>query len=77
MRWRSLMSAVLLAGVAACTTPPVAEPIKVGAVLPFSGGVELYGAQARLGLELAAADINAGGGVLGRRVEMVFRDDGT
>ena len=31
-----------------------AEPIKVGAVLPFSGGVELYGNQAKLGLDLAA-----------------------
>ena len=53
------------------------EPIKIGAVLPFSGGVELYGQQAKLGLELAAADINAAGGILGRPVEMVFRDDGT
>jgi branched-chain amino acid transport system substrate-binding protein/urea transport system substrate-binding protein len=59
--------------------PPVnaADPIKVGAVLPFSGGVELYGHQAKLGLELAAADINAAGGILGRPVQVVYRDDGT
>lgn len=54
-----------------------AEPIKIGAVLPFSGGVELYGAQAKLGLDLAVAEINAGGGILGRPIEMVYRDDGT
>ena len=42
-----------------------AEPIKIGAVLPFSGGVELYGAQAKLGIDLAVKEINAGGGVLG------------
>ena len=54
-----------------------ADPIKIGAVLPFSGGVELYGAQAKLGLDLAAADINAAGGILGRPVEIVYRDDGT
>lgn len=54
-----------------------ADPIRIGAVLPFSGGVELYGAQAKLGLDLAAADINAGGGMLGRPVEIVYRDDGT
>jgi branched-chain amino acid transport system substrate-binding protein/urea transport system substrate-binding protein len=54
-----------------------AEPIKIGAVLPFSGGVELYGEQAKLGLELAATDINAAGGILGRPVVLVFRDDGT
>jgi len=54
-----------------------ADPIRIGAVLPFSGGVELYGNQARLGLDLAAADINADGGILGRPVEIVYRDDGT
>ena len=54
-----------------------AEPIKIGAVLPFSGGVELYGAQAKLGLELAAKEINAGGGILGRPVEVIYEDDKT
>lgn len=54
-----------------------AEPIKIGAVLPFSGGVKLYGEQAKLGLELAAADINAAGGILGRPVALASHDDGT
>ena len=65
----------------AWTTNPTsarsAEPIKVGAVLPFSGGVELYGRQAKLGLDLAAKDINAGGGILGRPVEVIYEDDKT
>jgi urea transport system substrate-binding protein len=54
-----------------------AEPVKIGAVLPFSGGVELYGRQAKLGLDLAAREVNATGGLLGRPVEMVYRDDKT
>jgi urea transport system substrate-binding protein len=54
-----------------------AEPIRIGAVLPFSGGVELYGAQAKLGLDLAAKEINAGGGILGRPVEVTYEDDKT
>lgn len=54
-----------------------AEPIKIGAVLPFSGGVELYGQQAKLGLDLAAKEINAAGGILGRPVEIVYADDKT
>lgn len=54
-----------------------ADPIKVGAVLPFSGGVELYGGQAKLGLDLAVKDINAAGGILGRPVEVVYRDNKT
>jgi branched-chain amino acid transport system substrate-binding protein/urea transport system substrate-binding protein len=60
-----------------CGAVQAADPIKIGAVLPFSGGVELYGAQAKLGLDLAASDINASGGILGRPVEIVYRDDGT
>jgi branched-chain amino acid transport system substrate-binding protein/urea transport system substrate-binding protein len=52
-------------------------PIRVGAVLPFSGGVELYGQQARLGLDLAVKDINAAGGILGRPVEVIYADDKT
>ena len=54
-----------------------AAPIKFGAVLPFSGGVELYGRQAKLGLDLAVKEINAGGGILGRPVEVIYEDDRT
>jgi branched-chain amino acid transport system substrate-binding protein/urea transport system substrate-binding protein len=54
-----------------------AELIRIGAVLPFSGGVELYGRQAKLGLDLAAKEINAGGGILGRPVEILYEDDKT
>jgi urea transport system substrate-binding protein len=46
-------------------------------VLPFSGGVELYGQQAKLGLDLAVKDINAAGGILGRPVEVIYADDKT
>jgi urea transport system substrate-binding protein len=54
-----------------------AESINIGAVLPFSGGVELYGRQAKLGLDFAAQEINARGGILGRRVELLYEDDRT
>lgn len=54
-----------------------AEPIKVGAVLPFSGGVELYGQQARLGLNLAVKEINAAGGIAGRPLTILYEDDKT
>ncbi len=46
----------------------------MGAALPFSGGLELFGDQARIGLELAAAEINDGGGIMGAPVEMIFED---
>src|SRR5207244_3136837 len=48
-----------------------------GAVLEFSGGLELFGNQAKVGLDLAAAEINAAGGILGQRIEMLYRDNKT
>jgi urea transport system substrate-binding protein len=59
------------------TTSVAADSIKIGAVLPFSGGVELYGRQAKLGLDLATREINAGGGILGRPLEVIYEDDQT
>jgi urea transport system substrate-binding protein len=69
----------LICGACVASAPGArsAEPIRIGAVLPFSGGVELYGAQAKLGLDLAAKEINAGGGILGRPVEVIYEDDKT
>ena len=52
-------------------------PVKFGVIEPFSGGLELFGNQAKLGLDLAMAEINAGGGILGRPVELVYEDDKT
>ncbi|MDB5563722.1 MAG: Branched-chain amino acid transport system substrate-binding protein/urea transport system [Tardiphaga sp.] len=68
---------VCCAGLGASTGADAAEPIRIGAVLSFSGGVELYGQQAKLGLDLAVKDINAAGGILGRPVEVIYADDKT
>jgi urea transport system substrate-binding protein len=76
-RFISLVSLVCCAWTANPPSATAAEPIKVGAVLPFSGGVELYGRQAKLGLDLAAKEINAAGGILGRPVELIYEDDKT
>ena len=54
-----------------------ADPIRVGAVLPFSGGLELFGNQAKLGLDLAMAEINDAGGILGRPLEILYEDNKT
>jgi urea transport system substrate-binding protein len=78
LRFAGLMSWLICgAWTASTTSANSAEPIKIGAVLPFSGGVELYGRQAKLGLDLAAKEINAAGGILGRPVEVIYEDDKT
>ena len=56
--------------------PAIAKshPVRVGAALPFSGGLELFGQQARIGIDLAAAEINAQGGIMGRQIEILYED---
>jgi urea transport system substrate-binding protein len=54
-----------------------ADPIKIGVVQPFSGGLELFGNQAKLGLDLAVSEINGGGGIGGRNIELIYEDDKT
>jgi len=51
--------------------------IRIGAVQPFSGGLELFGNQAKLGLDLAAQEINAKGGILGRKIDLLYEDNKT
>jgi branched-chain amino acid transport system substrate-binding protein len=52
-------------------------PIKMGAINPFSGPMAQYGAEVTRGFELAADKVNAGTGVLGRKVEIVQGDAST
>ncbi len=52
------------------------EPIKIGVVLPLSGGLEIYGNQGLQGAAMAAAEINDSGGVLGgRKLELIVEDN--
>ena len=75
----SLAAAGPLTGFPAITQ---ARPLKVGVFVSEvdAQGVdelaEPYISQMRLGLELAASEINVMGGILGRPVELVYRDDG-
>ena len=64
-----------LAAVGAALTSIAAEPIKIGLSGPFTGGSSPMGVSMRDGVKLAAQEINATGGVLGRQIQLVERDD--
>src|SRR5215207_2352747 len=49
--------------------------IKIGVYGPFSGGSSPMGTSMRDGVRLAADEINAKGGILGKQIELVERDD--
>jgi len=51
------------------------KPVKFGGIYSLSGVVAAWGAAARQGSMLAAMEMNAKGGILGRPVELKFEDD--
>lgn len=51
------------------------EDIKVGVYGPFSGGSAPMGVSMRNGVKIAIEEINAAGGVLGKKIVMIDRDD--
>ena len=51
------------------------EPIRIGASLPLTGDFAEPGEAARRGYEVWMEMVNDGGGLLGRPVEMVIKDD--
>lgn len=48
--------------------------IKIGFPMPLSGPASVYGVPITKGAEMAVQEINAGGGVLGRKLELLTRD---
>jgi branched-chain amino acid transport system substrate-binding protein len=69
---KSLISALALAW---SFSAMAAEPIKIGVSGPFTGGSSSMGVSMRDGVKLAVAEINKTGGVLGRQLLLVERDD--
>jgi len=54
--------------------PVAKEPIKVGSICDFAGPCYMYCETGLKGLEIAVSEINAKGGILGRKVEIIVRD---
>lgn len=51
------------------------EPIRIGVSGPFTGGSSPMGLAMLNGIRIAASEINAAGGVLGRPLQLIERDD--
>ena len=63
------------AGLSLATSPLAADPIKIGLVAALSGPSAQSGEAITQGLTIAIDEINAAGGVLGRPLQLVKRDD--
>jgi branched-chain amino acid transport system substrate-binding protein len=70
LKLAALSAMLLSAGMALA-----ADPIKIGVSGPFTGGSSSMGVSMRDGVRLATEEINKAGGVLGRKIVLVERDD--
>ena len=50
------------------------QPIKLGVVIPQTGPMALEAQEMLAATQIAVEDVNADGGVMGRKVELVVRD---
>ncbi len=71
----SLGALAVLSLATALTVAHAAEPIKIGVAGPFTGGSSSMGVSMRDGVRMATDEINKAGGVLGRQLLLVERDD--
>lgn len=65
----------LIVTLLAAALATAAEPIKIGVILPFSGGSSIATTEIFNGITLALEEINGAGGVLGRKIELIREDD--
>jgi branched-chain amino acid transport system substrate-binding protein len=66
---------VLVLGAAVALTAAAQQPIRIGEISSYST-VPAFTIPYRNGWELAVEEVNAAGGVLGRKLEVISRDDG-
>ena len=69
------MTALVVLGLASGGASAQQPPIRIGMSMPQTGGLAGGGKASLLGIEIWRDDINARGGLLGRKVELVVYDD--
>lgn len=74
LRLGILAVAIVSSVMMATATAWAEDPIKVGMISIFSGRVAMLGETGFKGAKMAADEVNAQGGVLGRKIELLKRD---
>ena len=79
LKWMVASGAAALLGHSTSLLPVFAgeQTVRIGALIPLSGDADAYARQMRLGIATAVAEINASGGVLGRKIAVEYRDSET
>lgn len=74
MSARATTAAAILTTLLGSTALAQDGPIRIGVLTPLSGTYAGIGQQVRWGLDLAAQEVNAAGGIAGRPLELVYED---
>jgi len=72
---KKLLFAGIALGAMAALAVPASAQVKVGVGGPITGANATFGAQLMNGAEQWAVDVNAAGGLLGQKVEIIVGDD--
>lgn len=75
LKGTSVFAAAMLVVGAMCGGVLAADGIKVGVLLPLTGAQAKFGEIEKRSFEMAAEEINAKGGVNGKKIELLFEDD--
>src|SRR5215468_12157895 len=71
----SLLGILLFLAASAAPAAAQSKPIRIGEINSYSGLATVYTFPYKEGLLMGAKEINDAGGVLGRPLEFIFRDD--
>ena len=71
--WLQLFYALITILLAVAPASPALAQIKLGFQAPLTGAAATDGVSAKIAAEMASEKINAGGGVLGQKIELVTR----
>ena len=69
------LSLLAAAAMTAASFTAANADIKIGVAGPITGQYAVFGEQMKRGAELAVKDINAAGGVMGQKIELIVYDD--
>ncbi|TMH01320.1 MAG: ABC transporter substrate-binding protein, partial [Betaproteobacteria bacterium] len=71
---KKLLAALMISSLFASSVFAQGDVLKIGLISPLSGANARYGAFAGKGASLAAKEINASGGLLGKKIELITGD---
>ncbi len=79
VRWSVLLTVLIVVSVVVSMlggcAPKAAQQVKMGILCPLTGNIAAYGQEQKNAVEMAVNEINAKGGILGRKIVTQLEDD--